>query len=227
MAPGFSIFALLTLVTIEVASVWVYLVLVERSTTQRRTIALTDWASDRRLQFHSEREMLRRPPELPAVVMQLLQSDAVPGIVFTSARAGGPNAGVTILQMHPIRVTEAGTKFPAPIRWNLLIRPLTQKWPITALRPAAGAWSIVDFLRLTVFASPLSTARFVAVGESAATARLLAAGPVKSQLPPDCGMVLHGSYLVVDFSGRAFDPLELSRVLEISDVLLGSLPQLP
>jgi len=66
--------------------------------------------------------------------------------------------------------------------------------------------------------------RFVIFGTDSATARRLSASPIRALLPPDVGMLLHGSRLVLDFSNRPFDAVEFSRVIVLADQIANRLP---
>jgi hypothetical protein len=47
---------------------------------------------------------------------------------------------------------------------------------------------------------------------------------VAALLPPDVGLLLAGENLVLDFSTRPFDPLELQRVDALAEQIVMHLP---
>jgi len=50
---------------------------------------------------------------------------------------------------------------------------------------------------------------------------------LRSLLPPDVGLLLHGRHLVLDFSDRPFDAIEFGRMLALADQLAARLPVPP
>src|SRR5205823_5115492 len=98
-------------------------------------------------------------------------------------------------------------------------------WPATGLRPRACASSVLDlFPQLGSFPSLLSPERFVIFGVDPAAARRVAKSSLSALLPPDVGLLLHGSSLVLDFTARPFDAMELSRMCALVDQLVAHLP---
>ncbi len=95
-------------------------------------------------------------------------------------------------------------------------------WPVTALlRPAARATSVVDLLSVSSFPSLLPPERFVVFGTGGEAAAALSESHVPALLPHDVGLVLAGSHLILDFSGRAFDELEFNRLREPGGAIGG------
>ena len=70
----------------------------------------------------------------------------------------------------------------------------------------------------------MGTEWFVAYGTDSAAARVVTKSMLRSLLPPDIGLLLHGRHMVVDFSARPFDAIELSRVAALADQLATHLP---
>jgi hypothetical protein len=66
--------------------------------------------------------------------------------------------------------------------------------------------------------------RFVASGTDSAAARRLALNKIPALLPPDLAVLLHGSFLIVDFSTRPFDTIELTRMGALLEQLAAKLP---
>jgi hypothetical protein len=91
------------------------------------------------------------------------------------------------------------------------------------LRPSGAASSALDLFSLGSFPT-MGTERFTAFGTDSAAARAVTKSMLRSLLPPDIGLLLHGRHLVLDFSARPFDAIELSRVAALSDQLASHLP---
>lgn len=108
--------------------------------------------------------------------------------------------------------------------WNLLVRHMPWAWRPTGVRPAGAQRSLLDLVSLSSFPSLGSTERFVVYGTDSAAARELSQSMARSLLPPDIGLLLYGSELVLDFSGRPFDPIEFNRMLALADQLAEKLP---
>jgi hypothetical protein len=66
--------------------------------------------------------------------------------------------------------------------------------------------------------------RFVVFGSDSHAARILSKSEARALLPPDIGLILHGQHLVLDFSARPFDGIELGRMVALADQLAGHLP---
>ena len=111
-----------------------------------------------------------------------------------------------------------------PIVWNVLVRQIGSDWRPTGLRPVDAASSVLDLFSLGSFPT-MGTERFVAYGTDSAAARAVNKSMLRSLLPRDVGLLLHGRHMVVDFSARPFDAIELSRVVALADQLATHLPQ--
>jgi hypothetical protein len=111
-----------------------------------------------------------------------------------------------------------------PAQWNVLVRKIGTAWPPTGLRPAHNPTSLLDVLGLGSFPLLLPPERFVAFGADSQAAKMLAHSSVAALLPADVGFLLHGQSLILDFSDRPFDTIELSRMVALADQLAGRLP---
>ena len=67
-------------------------------------------------------------------------------------------------------------------------------------------------------------ARFIVFGTDSQAARMLSKSETRALLPPDIGLLLHGRHLVLDFSARPFDGIELGRMVALADQLVQHLP---
>lgn len=103
--------------------------------------------------------------------------------------------------------------------WNLAIRRLTTHSPAVGLRSAEDARSIVDLFGLGIAAHQPASSRFTIVGDDVVATRALAEGSTQSLLPGDLSLLRIDDYLVIDFSDRPFDELELGRMLALLDQL--------
>ncbi len=213
---------LLTLVIVLAASSMMYWTLVRRWTSRRQWVALADWGKDHGFQF---RRCDDGPPEpldaLAALhpVAQLcltngkttivqLQTDPAPGAAPPIAGTIGPDVAAA----------------SRPAVWHLVIRQIESTWRPTGLRPTHSTASVLDLLSLCSFPLMGPQERFVIFGTDSIAARAVSASPARALLPPDIGLLLHGRYLVVDFSSRPFDPIEFSRMVGVAKQVASRLP---
>ena len=61
-------------------------------------------------------------------------------------------------------------------------------------------------------------------GTDSAAARVVSKSMLRSLLPADLGLLLHGRRLVLDFSDRPFDAIEFGRMLALADQLVTRMP---
>jgi len=202
---------LISLAAIMAASSVTFWVLVRRSTAHRQWVALAEWARDAGFHFRDIRHL---PPPLDAV-----------GAHAPAARICVGNESVLLMQIETTAPTRADvTPGPETATWNLLIRRLPTAWRPTGMRPSSASRSLLDLFSLSSFPLLGSTERFVVYGTDSAAARELSQSMARSLLPPDIGLLLYGSELVLDFSGRPFDPIEFNRMLALADQLAQKLP---
>jgi hypothetical protein len=212
--PPFSIWVFLGLLAVLLASSAMFWAHVQRWTYNRHWVALGDWANRNRLRLYRARRAT-----VPAPLDGLTLPP--PNALVSLARKR-----TTLLQMDtPAVVDKTGGVRPQQ-RWNVLVREIAADWPATALRPAMHERSLVDLFNLASLPALLSSDRFTIHGADSAAARAVVASMMMALLPPDLGVVLHGRRLLVDFSTRPFDGIELSRILSLTDQLAGHLPVL-
>jgi hypothetical protein len=107
--------------------------------------------------------------------------------------------------------------------WNLLVRRAEAARAGAGLRPVRAIPGLLDTLGFEPF--PLfESDRFVVYGADSAAARQLAKSRLAALLPADVGLILLGPALILDFSSRPFDPLELSRMTAVADQIAARLP---
>jgi hypothetical protein len=202
---GFSWTVLLTLVAVFIASVLVFYWQVRRWTTNRGWRALLDWARATGFTLSSQ------PRDVPAPF------DRLPGSrVKTWLKSGH----TVVFQLQ----TTAGSAVETP-RWNVLVRELeAASWTPTGLRPVLAKASVLDQFSLSSFPGMGEVERFVIFGTDSSAARLLSRSEARALLPPDVGLLLAGNHLVLDFSTRPFDPIELGRMTALAEQLVTRLP---
>lgn len=230
-APG----ALVSLLVVLLASAGMYWVLVRRSTSRRQWVALGEWARDAGLHFR--REPPDRPPEpldalaakSPRVrlclmddVTSLVQLDVPPASLHDRAP---PEHEVSFDAASDAEGSSTSTA-GAPSQWNILIRRLETDWPATGVRPTHASSSLLDLFPLTSFPRLGNSERFVVYGTASGAARTLATSSVRALLPPDVGLLLHGQYVVLDFTSRPFDTIEFNRMIAVADQIVAHLPLL-
>jgi hypothetical protein len=188
---------LLVLSLLLVASSLVFVTLIRRATSHRVRLSLLEWSRERG--FHLGGPTVTMPPPIVELanpdlrVQWILNSDAT-----------------TLVQLLDRPGENEG-------RWHLLIRKTVAKWPPTALRPAGDMPSAVDLFSLESFPMLPVNERYKLVGTDPSRARQLGASAAAGLLPAGIGLLLHGEYLVLDFSSRPFDGIEFGRIIALAD----------
>lgn len=103
--------------------------------------------------------------------------------------------------------------------WNLAIRQVSSPSPPVGLRPKARERTFLDFFRLEHAPSLAKNDRFTLVGDDLLASRKMADGSGRALLPADLSLLRIDDYLVIDFSARPFDEIELGRMLALLDQL--------
>jgi hypothetical protein len=195
------------------ASAATFWALVRRWESHRQWHALSEWASRRKFRTRSvERH------GLPAVLVAL--ADHSPSVRLFLA-----DDSTLLMQIQTLAKPSPANPLiqsSSPI-WNLLIRKLKYTWPPTGLRPTPAANSAVDLFSLSSFPLLGTTERFTVFGTDSAAARTLSESMARSLLPPDIGLLLRENELILDFSDRPFDQIELDRMLALADQLAEKL----
>lgn len=189
---------------ILIASTIVFIVLVRRWTVLREQTQLSLWARE------SDHQPVRPPFDVPlSLIPPILRQHLQILTAFHRQRTW-------LLRLAP---TDSS---PSPR--HLLVRQLPMNWPATALRPSIKESGLIDPLSLRHFPALSTPNRFGVYGVTAAAARALATSPVRGLLPPDLGLLLREDVLLLDFSARLFDPIELDRLIALVDQLVSHLP---
>jgi hypothetical protein len=204
--PPFSWIVFLTLLLIAAASLLMFLLLVRRWTTQRQWVSLAEWARDRRFTFQTT-----DIAGLPKALEPLRQSNVRFRLHLCSDK-------VTVAQLE----TDPTGDNVQPNRWNVLVqRRPTEKTDVAGLRPAAAPASVLDLMGLSQFPSLAIAQRFTVMATSSAAARALSDSASRTLLPADIGLLVSGDYLVLDFSTRPFDPIEMDRMIAVAQQLVA------
>lgn len=186
-----SLVVLGSLAVMLAASVWIFWLLVRRSTSSRQITALAQWARDEGWRF------ARRPLEKPEPFDVLSGPGLEPNLVLSDRK-------------DLESMAELGN-------WNVLIRRIETDWKPTGLRPVASIPSVLELFSLSSFPLMGPSERFTLFGADPAAAAALSASSARALLPPDVGLLLHGRFLILDFSPRPFDAVELNRMRALGE----------
>jgi hypothetical protein len=198
------------LLIVLIASSVIFRMLVHRWTKHRHWLELSRWADDNRMKL-LDAQHAKVPPPLD----HCTKPAATASTTITSKT-------LSIAQLHTEKAQR--TDSSQFVRWHVMVRTTETKWPPTGLRPRANPSSVLDLFPLTSYPSMAPPERFVIFGTDSAAARRVAKSSLLALLPPDIGLLLHGSSLVIDFTARPFDAIELSRLCALTEQLLAHLP---
>lgn len=216
--PVFSVAAFGVLLICFVASTAVFYELARRWTHERPRFALAEWAKRHRF-------ALRFAPRatVPAALSRLVES--------RQARAN------VVLNRGPLTLARLISAEGIPRQhWHVLIRAADAAWMPAGLaavdpHPASQRLvkdltvpaSLIDVFNLQAFPAA-SGERFVAMAADSRSARALGRCGAGGLLPPDVSLLLYGSHVMLDFSGRPFDAVEFDRMLAVMRQLEHHLP---
>ena len=202
-ATEFSWRVLLTVLAALGLAAGAFASLARRHVGRSAETAMADWA--RRAGFRRDRS-----GAVPAVLAGL-----APGAVEVGRQYASSDGRTRVVRVWAGR--------PVGRWWHLLVRAGEGSAgpAVAGLRPVGGEGgrpaSAVDWFGLPAFARLAPGHRFEVVGRDAGAARALAEGPARGLLPGDVGLVRGEGWVVLDFSGRAFEPVELSRVVAVAE----------
>lgn len=201
----FSWLTCTVLVLIAAATFVMTELLAMRWTKYRRYFLLRDWASQHGLRVFDKGAWVS---PLPANVTQVLDDRRV--------RWSLGDGRLSMIRLQANCET-----------YNLLVAPIQTDWPPTALRPTMWQSCLLDRLNLFNYPSQYGVQRFTLHGEHPQAARRLSDSHIRGLLPADLAILLVGRHMVIDFSSRAFDPIELDRMIALANQLLASVPPAP
>lgn len=199
MSPDPIIFALLLLILAVSAAI--FFVSVHRETTHRAQMRLAEWAEQNRFVPMNAEFGPPRPIDRLSPAMSMTLGYYRHGTRLVHVRTPGVDPG------------------DPPSQWNLAIRHVPTLSPPVGLRSADATRSIVDLFKLEPSPRQSTNARFTIVGEDLVASHKMADGSSRALLPGDLSLLRVDDYLVIDFSGRPFDPIELGRMLGLLDQL--------
>jgi hypothetical protein len=215
-SPWISVEVLVTLFVILAASAATFWALVRRWESHRQWLALAEWAKD-----HDMGSCGQDPTELPPPLDTLAARQPVVRLCI-----GNDKTTLMQFQTTPLAQQPGGPPVASgPAIWNVLLRKLdSPAWRPTGLRPTAINPSLLDLFSLAGFPQLGPTDRFTVFGTDSADARALSNSMTRSLLPPDVGLLLFGTHLILDFSDRPFDEIELDRMLALAEQVAEKLP---
>jgi hypothetical protein len=224
-APSWGVLFLLILMLLASTAMFVWQV--QRWTTNRGWRALLDWSRERGFRLSRLDEPAGEPLDrivggrahvTTALVnepMRIFQIEVHAEPIGDRNASGSGSASAS---------SEPGRNAPAPIRWHVLVRRIGTTWPATALRPSSAPASLIDEFSLSGYPRMGDIERFTVFGTDSHAARILSKSQARALLPPDIGMLLHGQYMVLDFSSRPFDGIELGRMVALAEQLEQHIP---
>lgn len=200
--PGVDWLALASLVGIVIASLTVYFELVRRATDARERERLREWAKQSGF--------------------RLGRDAAIPGVVALAAPDG--RSDVQLVGPHATILRLREGEGAAAERWHLAVVELPASSVTIGLRPSSATRSFLD--RFGIPVSPVSqdSPRFTMLCAEILPARRLAGSIVRGILPPDIGLLRTGHFLLLDFSLRKFDPIELTRMASLMKQVVLAMP---
>jgi hypothetical protein len=197
---------IVTLLVILGASTAVFIALVRRETLRRKWVAMSDWGRARGMTMKDSSDSA----SLNSPALKIFEPfHPQPQILLESARRTFVQAGMDAPATAPVLTGKSPR--------HLLMLRLDSTWAPTGLRPTANNTSILDLFSLSSFPSLATNDSFMVFGSDSSAARLLVESNVAGTLPPDVGLLLHGSYLILDFSSRHFDTIEFGRMMELAE----------
>ena len=195
----------LTLLLLFGVSVTAFVWQVRRWTTHRGWRALLDWSRERGFK-------LSRPDKPAGEPFDRLRDAQI-----STMLESGPTAAMQIVAASDAAPNQ-------PVRWHVLVRQIPTSWPPTGLRPAQAPASLLDQFSLSSYPRMGEVERFVVFGTDSQAARILSRSEARALLPRDIGLLLHGRQMVLDFSTRPFDGIELGRMVALAEQLVQHLP---
>lgn len=193
------------------ASAVIFALHLRRWTKDRKWLVLSEWAAS-----HGYRIERNEKAEAPDVLSELTK--AKPKILISLVEKEKKE---TILVQAEVL---SGDLNRMAERWNLLIRKVQASWPVMILRPTANQTSAFDLLLRDGMNAVAMGNRFFLHGEQKLVMRGIAGSSIAALLPANIGMALVGENLILDFSARPFDTIEIQRLYAVAEQLLAHLP---
>ena len=191
----------LCLLAVLAASSAIFWVSVRRETRHRAQMRLAEWAEQNRFARLNEEFGAPKPFDRVTPAMRLTVGLYNRNTKLVHLRSAAPDVG------------------QPPLQWNLAIRTVATSSAPVGLRSADATRSVVDLFHLEPSPKQSASARFTIVGEDLVASHKMADGSSRALLPGDLSLLRIDDYLVIDFSNRPFDPIELGRMLSMLDQL--------
>jgi len=185
--------ALVILFAIASSSI-VLLEVVRRQTRQRVRYRLLDWAKAYSMRCVAFDPKHARVPS-PLDTLPVIQGGLKILTHFTNDHG-----------LHLVRFNYADAV------WHLLIMRRETDHPDVGLRPTEAPRSICDLFNLTPAPRQLPGVRFTVMGDDWIATRDLAQGMARGLLPGDLSLIRTQRHLLIDFTSRPYDELELTRM---------------
>jgi hypothetical protein len=202
---------LAVLAVVFAASTVVFVALTRRWTSHRLSVALQDWARQHDYELHGLPDA-----QVPAPLSELTQFRPLARRVATKDQ----KTWLAQVQTDTKRAERADVTPPAePVTWHVIIRRTNQNWRASGLRPAGRDRALIDLFALPTFPALAGHERFVVCAGELVDARRLNRSHAPGLLPHDVGLLLKDNYLIIDFTNRPFDPIELGRMIALADQL--------
>lgn len=195
MTPDYLILTSLGLMFLGSFVIFSYLV--HRETHRRSDALLLDWARSKQMtRLDRERGV---PPPLEAWDHR--------GISLLTGFTGGA-------------ITVARVQTSEGLKWNCLIRHLESSAPVSGVRSVEATSTLLDLIDLPILPGQAQQHRVVAMGHDIASARALM-DRVAPLIPADLSLIRFDRHVLIDFSGRPFDPVELTRITQLTEQLVA------
>lgn len=188
---------LTSLALMLMGSIAIFSYLVHRETHRRSDALLLDWARSRQM------KKLDRERGVP-----------VPLDVWD-------HRGITLLTgFTGSAITVARVQTSEGLKWNCLIRHLETSASICGVRSVEASSTLLDLIDLPILPGQAQQHRVVAMGHDIPSARALM-DRVAPLIPADLSLIRFDRHVLIDFSGRPFDPVELSRITQLTEQLVA------
>lgn len=195
-----AILALLALIV--VASSVIFALSILRETRHRARRRLDDWGERQRFAWMNVEFGVPKPLDrLSELSMRLVM--------------GLFNRNTQLIHVR----TPPASADDAAGHWNLAIRHVARHSPPVGLRPRDAKQSFLDFFKLEHAPSLARNERFTLVGDDLLASRKLSDGSGRALLPADLSLLRVDEFLIIDFSSRPFDEIELGRMVDLLDQL--------
>lgn len=140
----------------------------------------------------------------------------------------------TIVSLHDRRTTVLRVECPPahrppapPAVWNIAVHRLRDDWPTACARPATRRACLFDRLLVDGMYATWSSDGRPMHGRLCLPTRAMKHSGACELLPGDVAILLHGPWLMLDFSSRPFDELEVGRMRLLVERVAQCLPAVP